>query len=65
MGNDWLPKLAIYGDLGFEDNWSLPYLKEDVKNDLYDAIFHVGDIAYDLDAVNIVFSVNLKLKLII
>lgn len=48
-GEEWLPRLAVYGDLGYENEKSLPYLSEEVKDDKLDAIFHIGDIAYDLD----------------
>lgn len=43
-GADWLPRLAIYGDLGFQNEQSLPYLTKDVEKDLYDVIFHIGDL---------------------
>jgi hypothetical protein len=43
------PSIAVYGDLGYENGVSIPQLKTDVKNGLYDAILHVGDIAYDLN----------------
>lgn len=48
-GNDWNPKLAIYGDLGWKDDESLPFLVKEVHdNDAFDTVFHIGDFAYDL-----------------
>ncbi|KAI2803400.1 Acid phosphatase type 7 [Blomia tropicalis] len=47
-GGKFLPKFAIYGDLGYQNEQSIPYLKQDVEKEMYDVIFHVGDMAYDL-----------------
>lgn len=44
----WFPRLALYGDLGFENADILPFLSKDVENKLVDAIFHIGDMAYNL-----------------
>uniref|UniRef100_A0A834VHS0 Purple acid phosphatase n=2 Tax=Sarcoptes scabiei TaxID=52283 RepID=A0A834VHS0_SARSC len=41
-------KIAVYGDLGFKNGVSIPYLTQQVSENTYDAIFHTGDIAYDL-----------------
>lgn len=49
LGNSWSPRLAIYGDLGFQNEESLPFLSKDIEKDLYDVIFHIGDFAYDLN----------------
>ncbi|KPM08263.1 iron/zinc purple acid phosphatase-like protein 1 [Sarcoptes scabiei] len=50
---EWLPRFAIYGDLGYVNERSLPYLKQDVLlNHSIDAIFHLGDLAYDLPDQN-------------
>ncbi len=49
-GTNWSPKLAIFGDLGLNGE-IIPQLISDVKAGMYDAILHVGDIAYDLDSV--------------
>ncbi|XP_027200750.2 acid phosphatase type 7-like [Dermatophagoides pteronyssinus] len=46
---NWLPRFAIYGDLGYVNEQSLPYLKKDVEQNLFDVIFHIGDFAYDLN----------------
>lgn len=50
-GADWNPRFAIYGDLGFQNEQSLPYLTDDVENNTLDVIFHIGDFAYDLHEV--------------
>ena len=50
-GNKWLPSFAVYGDLGYENGVSLPYLNKDVKKGMYDVIFHIGDFAYNLNSV--------------
>ncbi|CAG2111944.1 unnamed protein product [Medioppia subpectinata] len=42
-------RVAIFGDLGLENGVSTPQLKKDVKKGLYDTIFHIGDIAYNLN----------------
>ncbi|XP_017463684.1 PREDICTED: acid phosphatase type 7-like, partial [Rhagoletis zephyria] len=52
-GSKWLPRFAVYGDLGFQNEESLPFLTKDVigqpnNHPLYDVIFHVGDMAYNL-----------------
>lgn len=48
----WAPYLAIFGDMGYENAQSLPRLKQDTQQEMYDAIIHVGDLAYDLDTDN-------------
>lgn len=50
--NTWIPQLAIFGDMGLENAQSLPLLQQDIQRDMYDAIIHVGDLAYDLDTNN-------------
>jgi hypothetical protein len=47
--SNFSPRLAVYGDLGHENGVSIPQLITDVKNGLYDAILHIGDIAYNLN----------------
>ncbi|XP_071079882.1 acid phosphatase type 7-like isoform X1 [Haliotis cracherodii] len=49
-GNNWSPRLVMYGDMGNVNAQSLPRLQREV--DMYDAVLHVGDLAYDLDANN-------------
>ena len=51
-GNNWLPSLAIYGDLGLQNKQSLPFMKKDVHKNIYNVIFHIGDFAYDLQDVS-------------
>ncbi|CAC5378885.1 ACP7 [Mytilus coruscus] len=51
-GSDWSPRIALFGDLGFVNPQSVPRLINDTKKGMYDAIFHVGDFGYDLDAQN-------------
>lgn len=48
-GEDWVLRIAIYGDMGVNNSMSLPFLKEDVAEDKYDMILHVGDFAYDMN----------------
>lgn len=48
-GEDWVVRIAIYGDMGLNGSLSLPFLKEDVQQDKYDLILHVGDFAYDMN----------------
>jgi len=51
-GYEWTPRIAIYGDLGFQNEESLPFLSKDViEGDMYDVIMHIGDFAYDLNEV--------------
>ena len=50
-GTDWSPRLAVYGDLGDVNDKSVPFLKKDVLNGMFDAILHVGDFAYDMQSV--------------
>lgn len=45
----FVPRIAIYGDLGNGNGQSIPWLTHGVENDNIDIIFHIGDIAYDLD----------------
>lgn len=40
-GNNWTPRLAIYGDLG-HDGESIPSLIKAVQNEEIDLIMHVG-----------------------
>lgn len=50
--NNWTPQLAIFGDMGNENAQSLGRLQEESQQHKYDAIFHVGDFAYDMDSKN-------------
>lgn len=51
-GSDWSPRIALFGDFGLENAQSLGRLLSDEKKHMYDAIFHVGDFAYDMDSDN-------------
>ena len=42
-GNDWKPRIALYGDMGNENSQSMPRLQEETQRGFYDAIIHVGD----------------------
>ena len=46
------PTFAVYGDLGWENARSVPYLKKDVDYGRIDGVLHCGDLAYDLYEVN-------------
>lgn len=48
--NQWTPTLAIFGDMGNENAQSLTRLQEESQRNVYDAILHVGDFAYDMDS---------------
>ena len=49
-GQDWSPKMLVYGDMGKEGgSQSLPYLTKEAASGDYNAVLHVGDFAYDLD----------------
>lgn len=50
--NDWAPHFAIFGDMGNENAQSLGRLQVETQRDVYDAILHVGDFAYDMDSEN-------------
>ncbi|KAM4696394.1 LOW QUALITY PROTEIN: acid phosphatase type 7 [Rhinophrynus dorsalis] len=51
-GSSWGPRLAVFGDMGNDNAQSLSRLQKDTQMDLYDAVLHVGDFAYDLDKDN-------------
>jgi len=45
---DWSPRLCIYGDLGNVNGQSIPQITREVQQDMYDAVIHAGDIAYNM-----------------
>jgi hypothetical protein len=45
---------AVYGDLGWENARSVPYLKKDMDYGRIDGVLHCGDIGYDLYEVSCV-----------
>ncbi|CAF0889384.1 unnamed protein product [Brachionus calyciflorus] len=49
---NWSPRFAIFGDMGNENAQSIPRLQEETMLGFYDAIFHVGDFAYDMSTDN-------------
>lgn len=51
-GTDWSPRICLFGDFGQENAQSLNRLMDDQKKNMYDAVFHVGDFAYDMDSDN-------------
>lgn len=52
LGNQyWSPTLAVYGDMGTENAVSLPWLVKEASTGGFDAVLHVGDLAYDLFSV--------------
>ncbi|CAF1414200.1 unnamed protein product [Rotaria sp. Silwood1] len=48
--NEDRKSFAVYGDLGVVNAQSLARLQKEAQLDYYDAILHVGDFAYDMDA---------------
>lgn len=50
-GDNWVPHLAIYGDMGNIDARSLPQLQKEAQDGIYDAVLHIGDFAYDMETV--------------
>lgn len=53
--SNWSPYLAVYGDMGNINAQSLPRLQQEVQRDMYHAILHVGDFAYDMHYVSLFF----------
>jgi len=51
-GNNWSPNLALFGDMGNENAVSLPFIQQEVAEGKYDAVIHVGDMAYDMAEEN-------------
>ncbi|XP_041361456.1 acid phosphatase type 7-like [Gigantopelta aegis] len=49
-GSAWSPRLVMFGDMGKVNAQSLPRLQQEL--DLYDAVLHIGDFAYDFDTDN-------------
>jgi len=46
--SNWSPRFAVFGDLGVVNGKSIPRLQQEVQRSHFDAILHVGDMAYDL-----------------
>uniref|UniRef100_A0A4D5RKI2 Purple acid phosphatase n=1 Tax=Ixodes scapularis TaxID=6945 RepID=A0A4D5RKI2_IXOSC len=51
-GQNWSPRLAVFGDMGNVNAQSLPFLQEEAQKGTIDAVLHVGDFAYDMDSDN-------------
>lgn len=49
---NWPIRVAVYGDLGITNARILPTLQMNVEKQLYDAVIHVGDLAYDMHEKN-------------
>ncbi|KAL5021167.1 hypothetical protein ScPMuIL_000322 [Solemya velum] len=48
-GHDWPTRFLVYGDMGSRAGVpTFPLLEEEVGTGLYHAVWHVGDLAYDL-----------------
>lgn len=50
--SDWSPHVAIFGDMGNENAQALPRLQAEAQSQMYDAMLHVGDFAYDMHSEN-------------
>ena len=42
-GENWSPRIALYGDLGSVNAKSISYLQEEAQEGKYDAFLHVGE----------------------
>ncbi|KAF6023965.1 hypothetical protein EB796_012945 [Bugula neritina] len=51
-GPNWSPVVAIYGDLGNVNGRSIGRLQTEAQYGTIDAVFHIGDFAYNLDDVS-------------
>uniref|UniRef100_A0A7E4UVI9 Purple acid phosphatase n=1 Tax=Panagrellus redivivus TaxID=6233 RepID=A0A7E4UVI9_PANRE len=51
-GNDFLLRVCVFGDLGYINGTSLPYLIDAAEKGQFDMVLHIGDIAYDLHTDN-------------
>ncbi|XP_023333484.1 acid phosphatase type 7 [Eurytemora carolleeae] len=49
---DWSPTIAMFGDMGTENAASLPFLQRGASEGMFQAILHVGDMAYDMAEEN-------------
>jgi len=45
----WAPTILVYGDLGAENDVSLPSLRAEAASGNNDFVLHVGDFSYDFD----------------
>lgn len=51
-GTDWTPRIAVFGDLGNKNGISIAPLQEESQKGHFDLLWHVGDMAYNLDTDN-------------
>ncbi|KAG8539095.1 hypothetical protein GDO81_021458 [Engystomops pustulosus] len=58
-GSSWGPRLAVYGDMGNDNAQSLSRLQKETQMEMYDAILHVADFAYDMDEVCVLFTLHI------
>ncbi|BES89928.1 Purple acid [Nesidiocoris tenuis] len=49
---DWSPRIAIVGDLGSVNGVSIETIARRTQLGIYDAVIHIGDIAYDMSDNN-------------
>ncbi|XP_074075110.1 acid phosphatase type 7 [Macrotis lagotis] len=52
FGPNWSPRLAVFGDMGADNPQSLPRLRRETLQGMYDVVLHVGDFAYNMDQDN-------------
>ena len=46
--SDWSPRFVVYGDLGNSNGRTIGRLQDEVQQNRYDVLLHVGDLAYDM-----------------
>ncbi|KAL9954279.1 hypothetical protein ACROYT_G041794 [Oculina patagonica] len=51
-GEDWSPRIALYGDLGSVNAKSIAFLQQEAQEGKYDAFLHIGDFAYNMEYNN-------------
>ena len=53
-GSEWSASVVVYGDMGAGNAISIPILVRDVHSDMYHAVIHAGDFAYNMNDVSTV-----------
>lgn len=48
-GPNWSPRLAVFGDMGADNPQSLPRLRRETQQGMYDVVLHVGEVWVKLD----------------
>lgn len=51
-GTDWSPTFAVYGDMGNVNGRAMARLQQEAQDGYFDAVLHVGDMAYNMDTDN-------------